>query len=381
MPQSGCTDDEGDYLNLMKNIAGFFLTQRSQWTQRKNKKSSAFFAISALRLFLFLFVSINTKVIFAQTIGQNYALLIGGLGGVQHYSEKIYNYLENTRSALIDKFQFPKKNIILLAETKYKENQIVDGISNEETILTKFTELSRLANDNDNVFIILYGHGNYDGKNAKLNIPRRDLTDYDYGELVDRLKVRQIIFVNTASSSSPFISSLATSNRIIITATSSPTQRNFTIFPQYFVEGLTSKEVDFDRNNNISVLELFRYAAEKTNRFFSDGDHLATEFAMLEDTGDKKAFRVDELEENNEGNLAAVTYLKRGMDLLVSGEITSGDSTLVRLVKEKEKIELDIAKLKSQKNQLNEQDYFSKLEEFLVKLASVNDQIENKNKK
>jgi hypothetical protein len=375
LPQSGYTAEEGDYLNLMKNIAGIFLMQRSQMTQRKNKKNSA------LRLFLFLFVSINTEVIFAQTIGQNYSLLIGGLGGEQHYSEKIYYYLENTRSALIDKFQFPEKNIILLAETKYKENQIVDGISNEETIREKFIELSKLVNENDNVFIILYGHGSYDGKNAKLNIPRRDLTNFDYGELVDRLKVRQIIFINTASSSSLFINSLSEANRIIITATSSPTQRNFTVFPKYFVEGLTSDEVDFDRNSNISVLELFRFATEKTNRFFSDGDHLATEFAMLEDTGDKKAFRVDELEENNEGNLAAVINLKRGVDLLASGEITSNDSSLVRLVKEKEKIELDIAKLKGQKNQLSEQDYFTKLEEFLVKLASVNDQIENKNKK
>ena len=91
-----------------------------QRTLRKNKKNSASFAISVFKI-LSLFFLLIPKVFFAQTIGQNYSLLIGGLGGEQKYSEKIYQYLEKTRSALIDKFQFPERNVIVLAETRYKE--------------------------------------------------------------------------------------------------------------------------------------------------------------------------------------------------------------------------------------------------------------------
>jgi hypothetical protein len=48
----------------------------------------------------------------------------------------------------------------------------------------------------------------------------------------------------------------------------------------------------------------------------------------------------------------------------------------VRLLAEKEEVELAIAKLKSHKDQYDEQEYYSKLEQLLVQLAGLNEQIE-----
>ena len=56
----------------------------------------------------------------------------------------------------------------------------------------------------------------------------------------------------------------------------------------------------------------------------------------------------------------------------------SGDSVLVHLIIEKEQVELEISQLQGQKNNLEELEYFKRLEELFVRLAKLNDQIERK---
>jgi len=125
-------------------------------------------------------------------------------------------------------------------------------------------------------------------------------------------------------------------------------------------------------------LEIFQYAAQKTDRFYSDNDHLATEFAMLEDTGDKKGIRLSELQGSGEGALAGVTYFKRQISIVASSESAQKDSVLIRLFREKEQVEIEIARLKSQKDRYEEQTYYEKLEVLLVRLAKINERLEEK---
>jgi len=312
----------------------------------------------------------------AQVVGQNYALLIGGLGGENKYSERFYQFLMDSRKAFIENFQFSQDRVIVLAETRFQEDALVDDVSTAENIQARLLDFSIRITENDDLFIILFGHGNYDGQHAKLNIPRRDLNEDDYAEWVDPIRANRIVFINTASSSFPFIKAISGLSRVVITSTNRPTQRNITVFPEYFVEALTDPGADLDKNGNLSVLEVFRYASQKTGRFYSDNNHLATEFAMLEDTGDQRAFRESELAENGEGALAGITYLKRQYQIVTSDGTAKQDSVFTRLVWEKEQVELEIAKLKTQKTQYTEQAYYEKLEVLLIRLAHINDRIE-----
>jgi len=314
-----------------------------------------------------------------QTAGKKYALLIGGLGGEARYSEKFYQFLSDSRKALVENFHFLPENVMVLAEPRYQNETWINGISSADEIRKMFIYFSERMTQDDNIYIILFGHGNYDGRNAKVNIPRRDLNDEDFAELLDTLKANRIVFINTASVSFPFIKTLSSRNRIIITATNRPTQRNVTVFPEYFVQGLTDPDSDLDKNEDLSVLEIFMYASQQTGRFYSDNNHLATEFAMLEDTGDKRAFRESELKNSGEGILAGVTYLRRRVHIAASGESAQQDSVLSNLLKEKEKVELEIARLKNRKDRTNEQAYYEKLEALLVRLARLNDRLEEKN--
>ena len=331
--------------------------------------------VASIFFIFLLLTSINN--IKSQTIGKNYALLVAGLGGEIQYSEKFITYLENSRNALINNFKFPEANVVVLAEPLHQSKSFVNGISNAENIRNEIIAISQKVTEFDNIFIFLFGHGNYDGKNAKLNIPRRDLNDLDYANLLNHFKTNRLVFVNTACSSSPFSKVLSGPNRIIITATNRPTQRTLTVFPEYFVAGLTGAAADLDKNGKLSVLELFKYSAEHTSRHFLDNNHLPTEYAMIEDTGDRRAFRLNELDDSNDGNLAALTFFKNRFIELASGGTTVKDSIYFTLLKEQEGFEAEIVKLKSSKENYDENEYYSKLEALIVKLANLNDQLDN----
>jgi hypothetical protein len=70
------------------------------------------------------------------------------------------------------------------------------------------------------LWLVLIGHGTYDGKTAKFNLRGPDLSADD---LADWLKPfsRPIAVINAASSSAPFLSKLSRQGRVVITATKS----------------------------------------------------------------------------------------------------------------------------------------------------------------
>ncbi len=135
---------------------------------------------------------------------------------------------------------------------------------------------------------------------------------------------------------------------------------------------------DVDKNGDLSVLEVFKFASEKTVRFFEDNNHLATEHPQLEDTGDRRSFRYAEFESNAEGNLASATYLKRRRDVLSNTVSEKFDSELLELMEQQEQIEFDISELKSAKQDMSEQEYFERLENLLIKLSLLTEELENK---
>lgn len=327
-------------------------------------------------LFCFgILINFSAKQSTGQELGKNFAILIGGTGWSEEYSEKYYRYLLETRKAMVDKFGFDPENVIVLAEEIPAEENYVNDISRSENIRNQFDILAGRVTDKDHIYVILFGHGSFDGVIAKFNIPGRDLSSSDFAKFMDSLKANRIIFVNTTQSSFPFIASLSAHNRIIITATKSGTQKTETRFPGYFVEALNSPASDLDKNGNLTVLEVFTYSSEMTSRWFEERNHLATEHPQLEDTGDRQAFRLEELEENAEGILASITYFKRRA-AVVSSLSSPADSALFELLVKQEQVELEIANLKTAKNQYAEVEYYERLEVLLINLARISEEIE-----
>lgn len=307
----------------------------------------------------------------SQDEGQRYALLIGGLGGSPDHTETFQRYLFETRRALVERFQFSEGNVVVLAERGISDEPFVDGVSTAEAIRDRFTELAGRIAPEDQVYVLLFGHGSFDGRHAHLNIPRRDLSAADYASLIDDLDAERVVFVNTASSSAPFVDALSAEGRIVISATRTATQRNETRFPRYFVEALTDPAADVDKDGALSMREVFAYASERTSRDYDDAGLLATEHALLDDAGDGRGTELDDLETSADGDLAAVTYLTpRGAAPLAAGNAAAPS------MREKETLERAIAELKSQKQTLSEDRYYAELETLLVRLARLNERIE-----
>lgn len=331
-----------------------------------------------MRSFLLLAISLLFALpeVAAQDAARH-AVIIGGLGGSAEHTEKFQQYVFETRQALVGPFGFPAANVAVLAEPAIAEEAFVDEVSTAENIRAHFGRLAQRLREGDQLYVILFGHGSFDGTNARLNIPRRDLKDVDYAALLDALPAVRVVFVNTAAASAPFVEALSAPDRIVIAATKRGTERNETSFPRFFVEALTDADADLDKNGDLSVLEVFRFAAERTARYFAETQHLATEHPQLDDTGDAEGTRVDQLDGSADGNLAGVTYLRRRADALaaLSGE---DRAAATRLLQQRDTLERDIAALKSRKNQLSEDDYYARLEALFLRLARLNDRLEKR---
>jgi hypothetical protein len=299
---------------------------------------------------------------------EQHVLLIGGLGGNAEYTATFEQYLFETRRAFIDEFQVPTSHITVLAGNNDNSEEFIDDRSTADNIRAEFDRLTNRVQANDRVYIILFGHGSYDGTEARLNIPRRDLGGSDYAELLDPITAERILFVNTASSSGPFIDALSGTDRIIITATRSGRQRNETIFPRFFVEALSDPAADIDQNNRLSVREAFQYAVESTNRWFESSGNIPSEHALLDDTGDGKGVPLDELPDSDDGAFAADTYLHPPQTPGLTAGDTANDSLAANQTHTRE-LKKKIAALKRQKETMQEAEYYQQLEELLIRLA------------
>ena len=327
-----------------------------------------------------LFVLVSAAAAHAQVDIRRHALLISGLGGTPEYRDAYHGFLFETRKVLMEKYRFSEEDIITLADARNPDEDFIDDVSSAENIRAAFAALAGTARDTDDVYIVLFGHGSFDGKNAMLNIPRQDLKDSDYAALVATIHARRIVFVNTTSCSGPFVDLLSGPNRIVITATRTGTERIETVFPRFFIEALQTDVADRDKNGDLSVLEVFQYASEKTARFYQDANHLETEHPLLEDTGDKRAFMAGELANTTEGSLSRMTCLFEKAGLLAASS-GAPDSVAVKLVEEQRKINQEIAVTISEKAKYQELAYYARLEPLFIRLAAINDELEGYGKR
>ena len=123
--------------------------------------------------------------------------------------------------------------------------------------LYTYDTFDRIADNPDihAVYIVLLGHGSFDGRNARFNLPGPDMGPADFNAALKALPTKQIVFVNTSSSSGPFVEAMSAPGRTIITATRSGAEQFATLFGGYFIDALASDTADADKNRRVSVLE------------------------------------------------------------------------------------------------------------------------------
>ena len=74
----------------------------------------------------------------------------------------------------------PKDRIIYLAERPEDDAKRATGKSTQAEITRAFANLAKSATPEDVVFVVLIGHGTFDGQVAKFNLPGPDMTAADF---------------------------------------------------------------------------------------------------------------------------------------------------------------------------------------------------------
>jgi hypothetical protein len=289
----------------------------------------------------------------------SYYVTVAGLGGEPEYEQR---------------FTALAKDLDKLLKSSSGDAHVytlTGGDATKAHMADTLNQIAREAKPDDEFVVILIGHGSYDSVEYKFNLPGPDISGEELAALCDRVPARRQLIVNTTSASGGSIGALQKSGRIVIAATKTGTEKNATVFARYWVEALRDPSADVDKNEAISALEAFQYADRKTASFYESQKRLATEHAVIEDTGKKEAVRAPSAE-NGEGLLASNFVLLR----LGAAQKAANDPAKRALLEKKEELERKIDTLKYQKAAMSAEDYKRQLSDALLELARVQQELD-----
>ncbi|MEJ2130801.1 MAG: C13 family peptidase [Gammaproteobacteria bacterium] len=274
---------------------------------------------------------------------ETFVAVIGGLAGEERFEAgfrgAVSRIAERSRGLVLD-----DSNV-----------RVLDGAeSTREAMSALFDALAREARADDQVIVVLVGHGTHDGTEYKFNIPGPDVTGAELRDWLDAIPAKRQLVVLTTSASGGALSDLKKERRIVIVATKSGAERNATIFADYWVEALSFAAADTDKNGSIDAAEAFGYANEKVADYYASRDRLATEHARME---------------GEAANTFIVARLK-------PREVYEDDPKLAALVRKRAELEDAVERLRVRKSDMELEIYMRLLQDVLLELAVVEDEIE-----
>lgn len=290
--------------------------------------------------------------------GGTYYVTVAGLGGEPEYEQR---------------FESLAKEIDKLLKGSAGSNR-VDTLWGPAATKAKLAEAisgaAKAATPQDALVVMLIGHGTYDGAEYKFNVPGPDVTGAELAGFMDRFPGQQLVAALTSASGGG-VPALQKQGRAVITATKSGTERNAVVFSRYWAEALRDPAADADKNETISALEAFRYAYDKTARFYETQKRIATEHPQMEDTGKGEPVR-DPSPQNGQG------LLVQRFALLRIGSVQKAAATpeKQKLIARKETLEQQIAQLKYQKAAMPTDEYRKQLTALLLQLSQTQTELE-----
>jgi len=279
---------------------------------------------------------------------------VAGLGGEEEYQQRFETWAKE-----IDK--------LLKASPDSDVRTIFGATATKAKVQSALQSVATKAQNGDALVIMLIGHGTFDGTDYKLNLPGPDMTGGELAAMLERVPAGRQLVVNMTSASGGSLKALQRPNRVVIAATKSGSERNATVFARYWVEALRDPTADTDKNETISALEAYRYAEQKTAQFYETQKRLATEHAMLEDTG--KGDGVKQPSPQNGHGLAASQFAL--LRLEANSKAMAADPAKQALLKQREDLEGRIDRLKYERAALQADDYRKQLRALLTELAKV----------
>ncbi len=222
------------------------------------------------------------------------------------------------------------------------------------------------------LWLVLIGHGTFDGKSARFNLRGPDVTPDELAQWLAGVE-RPLAIVNCTSSSGPFLAKLSGENRVVIAATRSGFEYNFARFGDYLSAAIADPRADLDKDDQTSLLEAFLLASAGVKEFYAKDGRLETEHALIDDNGDGLGTPADwfqgvrAVKAAKDG--AAPDGLRAGQLCLIPSQREQALSPQMRA--RRDQLEQELAKLRQRKSELAEEEYLKLVEPILVQIARL----------
>jgi hypothetical protein len=245
-----------------------------------------------------------------------------------------------------------------------------EGSSDRDRLHAALAE--RTSSSVEPLWIVLIGHGTYDGKEARFNLRGPDVSDQELAKWLEPVK-RPVVLIDCSSASAPFLSRLSAPNRIVITATRSGSEVNYTRFGRYLSEAIGDPKADLDKDGQVSLLEAYLSASHRVEEYYRTRSQLASEHALLDDNGDRLGTPPDWFR--------GVRAARRARDGAPPDGIRAHQLHLLPSDRERkipaavrrrrDELELAVAALRDRKGKLPADAYYQQLEPLMLELGRL----------
>lgn len=280
-------------------------------------------------------------------------VLVQGASGTEEFGKKFQTQVEAWKTACA------------------KGDAQVEVINGPETT-TKLEKRLKDADPKKALWLVLIGHGTFDGRDAKFSAEGPDFDAKQLGIWLAPLK-QEVVVIHNASASGGFMRPLAAKNRVIITSTKSPDEVFYARFGEHFAEAIGGlPEADLDQDRQVSLLEAFVHASKGAATFYENEGRLATEHALIDDNGDAMGTRHEALQPDAKAATGVKADGERAAQLVLvlsdeEKKLTDSQRT------KRDSLEIALKKLKEQreKTKMTDDVYYTELEKLLRELGEV----------
>lgn len=225
------------------------------------------------------------------------------------------------------------------------------------------------ANPPGALWLVLIGHGSFDGREAKFNLRGPDCTGTELAAWLKPL-AGPVAVLDCTSSSGPFLTKLSGANRVVVTATKSGQEQNYARLGQFLAAAWADPHADLDKDGQTSLLEAFLLASKQTADFYKTQARLSSEHALIDDNADGKGTPADWFEGTRltrKPKDGAADGLKAGQLHLIPNE--RDRQIPPEVLRRRNELELQVAALQERKSTLEEANYYRELEPLMIQLA------------
>lgn len=227
------------------------------------------------------------------------------------------------------------------------------------------------------VWLVLIGHGTFDGRVARFNLRGPDVSASDLAEWLKPIE-RPVAVIDASAASTPFLKELSAPGRVVVTATKSGFEHNYARFGQYLAEAIAEPQADLDKDGQTSLLEAYLTASHAVAAFYTAEGRLATEHALLDDNGDglgtpAEWFRGIRPVQRASDNASLDGYRAHQFYIVRSPAETAMPPELRA---KRDRLELQIIELRDARSRYSDAEYFSKLEPLVREIAKIYEQAE-----